>query len=430
MSYDSAFAEAHAARLLAELGSPGPVAGIGDHPALAWRRAGLMTLTGRPDGPGLVCPAALTSAADGALIALRGLVDDPAALPANGAVLLGERARMMGLSRQGAISPNGSCRLLECADGWIALNMPRPDDWAMLPALLEDEVAEDWAGLAAAARDRPAATMVERGILLGLAVALDEAPAASGSILTLPARTVATRAGVPLVIELASLWAGPLAGSLLAMAGARVVKIESILRPDGARSGHAGFFDLINAGKESVALDFDSADGLAALAKLIAAADIVIEGSRPRALCQFGINREAEIAGGAIFLAISGHGAQAPDRTGFGDDAGVAAGLSWLMEDAWGEPLFAGDAISDPLTGLYAALAGWTAWRAGEGRLIDLSLRAVLAHAIGAGVAGAGQLQHWQALAEADDQPLYPLRPVPSVARALGADTEAVFAQC
>jgi crotonobetainyl-CoA:carnitine CoA-transferase CaiB-like acyl-CoA transferase len=186
----------------------------------------------------------------------------------------------------------------------------------------------------------------------------------------------------------------------------------------------------MNGGKESVALDLDHADGRAALARLIDAADIVIEGSRPRALRQLGIDRAAVVARGAVWLAISGHGREAPERTGFGDDAGVAAGLSWLMEQGWGEPLFTADAISDPLTGLYAALAGWAAWRAGTPRLVDLSLRRIVSHAIGAGVAGGEQLGQWQALAENDDQPLYPLRLVPARARILGADSETVLARC
>ena len=43
---------------------------------------------------------------------------------------------------------------------------------------------------------------------------------------------------------------------LLAELGARVIKVESVDRPDGARRGPAAFFDLLNAEKESLALDF------------------------------------------------------------------------------------------------------------------------------------------------------------------------------
>src|SRR5437868_14665339 len=66
-------ASERAGMLLADLGCAAEVAGEGDHSALGWRRAGLMHVTGRPDGPGLVCPAPLTVAADAALLALSAL---------------------------------------------------------------------------------------------------------------------------------------------------------------------------------------------------------------------------------------------------------------------------------------------------------------------------------------------------------------------
>ena len=67
------------------------------------------------------------------------------------------------------------CRLLASADGAIAVNLARDDDWSLLPAWLEadvaPDVAPDWAGVAAAVRTRTMHDCVERGRLLGLAVA-------------------------------------------------------------------------------------------------------------------------------------------------------------------------------------------------------------------------------------------------------------------
>jgi crotonobetainyl-CoA:carnitine CoA-transferase CaiB-like acyl-CoA transferase len=82
-----------------------------------------------------------------------------------------------------------------------------------------------------------------------------------------------------LVADLSSMWAGPLCGGLLAAAGATVVKVENPSRPDGTRSGEPAFFDWINRGKLSCAVDFD--DEL--LRALLDTADIVIEGSARRA---------------------------------------------------------------------------------------------------------------------------------------------------
>jgi hypothetical protein len=58
-----------------------------------------MEVTGFAKGPGLVCPLALASAADGAMLALKHLAPD-APLPQTGALLLGERARLLGLAER------------------------------------------------------------------------------------------------------------------------------------------------------------------------------------------------------------------------------------------------------------------------------------------------------------------------------------------
>jgi hypothetical protein len=390
----------------------------------------MMEICGLAGGPGLVCPAALATAADGALLALKALVENPCGLPMNGALLLGERARLMRLRRAGRTSPNGSCRLLDAADGRIALSLPRHADWGLLGALFESENISDWPDVAAALRGRSASEIVARGIELGLAIVLDQAPAIATRVFEDCPR--ARSDSRPLVVDLAALWAGPLAASLLMMAGARVIKIESRSRPDAARLGHAGFYDLLNQRKQCVALNFNDPADTRMLARLIDAADIIIEGSRPRALRQLGIDRDRVVANGATWIGITGHGGSgdAAGRIGFGDDAAVAAGLSTVMKQGWGTPLLAGDAIADPLTGLYAALGAWAGWSGGGGRLIDLSLRATVAHSMSAGLADRDELKRWQSCAEADEEPYYPLRNPAASAGPLGADTAAVLASC
>ncbi|MBC7520311.1 MAG: CoA transferase [Sandarakinorhabdus sp.] len=377
-----------------------------------------MAVTGLANGPGLVCPLALASAADGALLALKHMAPT-ADLPLNGALLLGERARLMGLSRQGRTTANGSCRLLNSADGRIAINLARDDDWGLLPALVEDAAATDWDSLAALVARWPTAALLARGGELGLAIAADRPMRAPTNWLVRRPGGAARRRACPRVLDLSSLWAGPLAGSLLAMLGGDVVKLESAARPDGARGGHAGFFALLNGMKRHESLDFGDR---AALAARVTEADIIIEGSRPRALAQLGIDAGREVARGAVWISITGHGRTGADamRTGFGDDAAVAGGVASAMAAGWGEAMFAGDAIADPLTGIHAALAGWQAWigkegtgqggQAGRGALLALSLRRTVAFAAQAGRAGGRALAAWQAEAEADAAPLYPLR--------------------
>lgn len=409
----------HARRLLEQLGVKGAVGEGGDHPALAWRRSGLMAIT----GPRLVLPAALTAAADGALLALKAIAPD-ADLPVSGAALLGERARILGLRAGGMFSANGSCRLLEARDGWLALNLPRPDDWDLLHALFGNP-ASGWDAVVAMASTEIRADLAERGRELGLAIAPDEAvppPSAPFTVAHFGEGRVAD--GTPLVVDLSALWAGPLAGSLLRAAGARVIKVESLNRPDGARSGSSEFFDLLNGGKASIALDFSDHEDLRQLRGLIAAADIVIESTRPRALAHLGIDAEAFARTGGTWVSITAHGRDGAgaDWIGFGDDAAVAGGLVSAMHAGWGKRLFAGDAIGDPLTGITAALVAWASWRSGGGRLVSLALAGVTAHALALYRPEADELRLWQDTAANDCLPLYALRSTHAVARALGQD--------
>ncbi len=424
-------AEMFARRFLADVGAAGAITGAADHPALAWRRAGLMTITGRPTGPGLMCPIPLAAAADGALMALRSVAPPPAILPMNGAVLLGERARLLGLTRRGRTSANGACHLLDARHGRIALNLARPDDWSLLEAWLET-AADDLSSIAAVVKRRSVAELVERGVMLGMAVAADAARGEAAWCQISEAAPRPRRGETPLVVDLSGLWAGPLAGALLQAMGARVIKIESPSRPDGARAGDSGFFDLLNGGKACVALDLTSPDCREALSRLIARADIVIDAMRPRALRQLGIDADAVARAGATWVSITGHGHEGADanRIGFGDDAAVAGGLAQAMLAGWGEALFAGDAIADPLTGLLAALAAWVSWRKGGGSRIALSLRDTIGFVVSAGVARGDMLTAWQSMAEADDEPLYPMRRATAVAAELGADNAAVFTPC
>lgn len=323
----------------------------------AWAASGAMAITGRADGPPVVTPAGLAGRArDLALAVAAATARIGARVELDGPALLGERAALAGMERQGSVSVGGAARFERAADGWVVLNLPRPDDVAALPALLEHEVdPADWPTVASLIESYPASHLVERGRLLGLAIARPDerqpAPMPARPLGRGSARTPGRR---PLVVDLTSLWAGPLAGSILADAGVRVVKVEGRGRPDGARFGPTPFFDLMNAGKETVGVDFADVADQRFLRRLVAAADLVIEASRPRAMDQVGID-PAEVAAesSTSWLSITGHGrVEDPDRIGFGDDAAVAGGI-WTGDDRG--PLFVADAVADPLTGLAAA---------------------------------------------------------------------------
>jgi hypothetical protein len=416
-----------------------------EHPDRVWAESGAMALTGLAEGPPLLAPAPLASRAHAVVRALADAAGTAALAGLDGAALLGEHAAAFGHSRRGLVSPGGSCRLLPAADGWIAVNLARPDDLSLLPAWLgEGDGRDPWAFVAARVASRRADEVVARARLLGLPAAVAIEPEAVAP----PWRRVALRgpsvgprsaAEVPLVIDLSSLWAGPLCAHLLLLAGARVVKLESTRRPDGARRGAPAFFDLLNGGKESVALDLASGDGRAALRRLVERADIVIEASRPRALAQLGIDAETLVARrpGLVWVSLTGYGRREPGAhwVAFGDDAAVAAGLA-VATGSREAPLFCGDAIADPLAGVHAALAAYESWRAGEGVLLDLSLRDGVAHVLGLampeerakvvrGEAG------WEAMLVGQRVPVAAPRCRAPAARAreLGADTRAVLTE-
>lgn len=436
---------------------------------LGWAASGAMALTGYADGAPVLSPAA----AFGQLgLAVRQLAEATGGVGlevrADPAELLAGRAALAGFSRRGRESAGGSARLLRAADGWCAVSLSRADDVAAVPAILGVLGRDDgldggavgtdgaWAALAAAADRTGAMALADAAQLLGVpAAALPPrapGPAAgtgwpgppSGQVSRIAGRSPAARLAGAVVVDLSSMWAGPLSARLLGLAGAQVIKVESADRPDGARAGDRRFFDWLHAGQHSVAVDFRSESGRAALAVLLATADVVIEASRPRALAALGLAPETiGHRDGQVWLSITGYGRAEADRVAFGDDAAVAGGLvGWAGggRDAGagsddGEPVFCADAIADPLTGLCGALAVTRSVAGGGGELIDLSMRGVAAafaaapavdhgpHEVTAdGIVRCARLGREQAVRP-------PARPVPGRGAAeLGADTDAVLA--
>jgi len=411
------------------------------HPALRWARSGLMNLSGHADAAPLLSPLPIAACADGALAALASLAPQADFTDLDAAGLLSERAALAGLRRAGRVSCGGACRLLPTADGMLALSLARDEDWTLLPAWLECDAA-NWADVERVLRDRPGAALLERGRELGLALATgadDGTDAAWFSIAggaPFDASVHVAPQRPPRVVDLSSLWAGPLCTHLLQRCGAEVVKCESTTRPDGARRGAAAFFDLLNGGKRCVALDFHSPRGRAQLRELLLQADIVIEASRPRALRQLGIDADALLRENPrlSWIALSGYGRNEPQAQwiAYGDDAGVAAGLSDVQRRASGDAVFVGDAIADPLTGLHAALAAWASYRTGGGRLIALALRDVVRHVARFDVpadddALRDRYRRWTARVTANDIATPMPRRAAVAARPLGADTDAVL---
>ena len=420
MSSETALLTDHASNyanvLLGAFGHTERVDVVTDLPAIAWARAGLLETTK------LMFPTPLVSHVDGALLALKALSAD-AKLPENGAVLMGERARLRGTVRDGRWCAGGYGQLMDTKDGRIALNLVRDDDWDLVPAWLEDYV-EGWDGIKTAVAGRTTADLVARAAEIGLAVAQDILPSRPTSWFSVQNYETTAPIKNPLIVDLSSLWAGPLASSLLQMTGAKVVKVESPTRPDGMRLGHEGFYRLLNADKDCVALNFRDETELSSLKSLLTKADIVIEASRPRALQQLGIVAEEFVSRkpGQIWARITAYGRE-ENRIGFGDDIGISAGLATVMERAHGEPCFVGDAIADSVTGVHLAYALRASMKNGGGAILDMSMRDVVRFAMGNLPDDlSATASEWQELADQNDSPLYDLRTTSGRTHELGAD--------
>jgi hypothetical protein len=297
----------------------------------------------------------------------------------DGSDLLWERAAELNIAPHASFSANNACRLLPTLDGHLALNMARTEDWSLLPAWLQQPVA-DWTEVTAAVAQRSAVELLDRGRLMGLALSAPEQPRQfSWRDDICPASK--TSGVPPRVVDLSALWAGPLCSHILARCGFEVIKVESKQRPDGARQGSPVLFAALHEDKECRRYDFSDVKDLARLHDLLVSADIVIEGSRPRALHSLGLDYERisarSISDGRpakLWLSLTAYGRELPfgHWVGFGDDVAIAAGIVDRSNSA--APEFIGDAIADPLSGLLSSLVVLDLQQKQQSGLVDFSL--------------------------------------------------------
>lgn len=357
--------------------------------AAAWLRTGIGHLAGHPDGPALLPPGNAPDIADAlaqrivAAAALGGIE-----LALDGAALLGQRTRFRHLARRGRSSAGGGARLIRTADGWAAVSAARDDDaWLLAAAagVVISEPVAPWSEVEAWAVQQTGAQVAEMFTMLGIAGApvgrhpqppapeLSALPGTPGEALVRPARPVT---GLR-VLDFSALWAGPLAAWLLGRAGAHVTTVESAARPDGARRGDPDLHAMLHEGHELLVIDPADEGDRRHLRDLASTADIVIEASRPRALRAWGLDAQAHADRGGTWVSITA-GGRGGDRVGFGDDVAAAAGL--LAVDGDGAPVFVGDALADPLTGLTAAALVASAE---AGVVWDCSMTAIVAATLG-----------------------------------------------
>jgi crotonobetainyl-CoA:carnitine CoA-transferase CaiB-like acyl-CoA transferase len=198
------------------------------------------------------------------------------------------------------------------------------------------------------------------------------------------------------VLDIATVFAGPMAAAHLGDFGADVIKVE---HPRGDSSRHHGqqvdgvalWWKLAGRNKRTVTLDLSKADGQELFRRLAATSDVIIENFRPGTLERWNLSpaslREADPR--LIVLRVSGFGQFGPyaQRAGFGTLAEAMSGFAHVNGFPDGPPTLPTLGVADAIAGISGAFAVMNALfhreRTGDGQVIDLALIEPMLHLMG-----------------------------------------------
>ncbi|MEY2683917.1 MAG: hypothetical protein RJA09_1061 [Pseudomonadota bacterium] len=187
------------------------------------------------------------------------------------------------------------------------------------------------------------------------------------------------------VIDLTQVRAGPTACRQLADWGADVIQVQmpEHMRGDDTLGGQEGSdYQYTHRNKRSITLNLKEDQGIAALKKLIASADVVVENFRPDVKFRLGIDYESLAAHqpGLVYASISGFGQTGPyaQRPGFDQIAQGMCGLMSVTGMPGDGPMRVGIPIADLCAGIFAAqgilIALLERERSGKGQWVHTSL--------------------------------------------------------
>ncbi len=190
------------------------------------------------------------------------------------------------------------------------------------------------------------------------------------------------------VLDFGQVYNGPYCGFLLAQAGARVVKVESLrgetLRARGDATTASYPFSILNTNKESITLNIKSADGQALLKRMVPNVDVVFENFAPGTMDKYGIGSEAlrALNPRLVYASSTGYGnAEGPYRDYLGMDITLQAmtGVMSITGEDGGGPLKTAAAFADFIAGthLYAGIVSalFAREQTGEGATVDISMQ-------------------------------------------------------
>jgi len=202
------------------------------------------------------------------------------------------------------------------------------------------------------------------------------------------------------VLDLSRILAGPWATQCLADFGATVWKVEKPGAGDDTRhwgppwvkdgkgkaTPDAAYFASANRGKQSLAVDFTKPAGQQIIRSLAMRADVFIENFKVGTLAKYRLSYESlkGVNPKLVYCSISAYGQDGPAANEPGYDAMIQA-ISGLMSvtgvpdgEPGAGPVKVGVAVSDLITGMYAACAIAAALaereQSGRGDYIDLAL--------------------------------------------------------
>jgi alpha-methylacyl-CoA racemase len=182
------------------------------------------------------------------------------------------------------------------------------------------------------------------------------------------------------VVELAGIGPGPHAAMILGDLGADVVRIE---RPSGGRGVPRGVRDSMLRNRRSVAADLKSDEGRDLVLRLIAKADVLIEGYRPGVTERLGLGPEdcAKTNERLVYARMTGWGQTGPRALQAGHDINYISlnGLLHAVGRKGERPVpplnLAGDFGGGSMfliVGILAAL--WERQTSGKGQVVDAAM--------------------------------------------------------
>lgn len=190
------------------------------------------------------------------------------------------------------------------------------------------------------------------------------------------------------VLDLATIYAGPLTAMLLGDFGADVIKVEhprgDPLRTHGPeRDGHGLWWKVLARNKRAITLNLSTPGGQETLRALAAKSDVVIENFRPGTMERWNLGYNQLSAGnpGLIMLRVTGFGQFGPyaQRPGFGTLAESMSGFATITGQPGQPPTLPPFGLADGISGLAGAIAALLALyyrdaRGGRGQVVDLAI--------------------------------------------------------